>query len=217
MVQCQPLALAIEERDSNLREGLEGGQRQGWVASHLRGSLRDVDFRDFCVSGGNKSSSDGSARVETMASALTSSHVMDTTCIQTALSSATHLRIHSWALRGLYDPLLFGRGKPPERQQVCQRAQIHQTCGQADPVIKSQQGGRLCTINLRCFGLGNARHTAPHGHRITSKCPRPRDSLLELDLMRRWRIALLSLGWKQQAVCSRLQLPTRPLSASLLQ
>jgi hypothetical protein len=84
------------------------------VAPHLRGSLRDVDFRDFCGSSGNKSSSDGSARAETMARALTSSQVMDTTCIKQALSSAAHLRMRSWVLSGLCNPLLFGSGEPPD-------------------------------------------------------------------------------------------------------
>jgi len=51
---------------------LESGEQRGWVATHLCSSLRAVDFRDFCGSGGNKSSSGGSARAGTMTRALPS-------------------------------------------------------------------------------------------------------------------------------------------------
>lgn len=74
----------------------------------------------------------------------------------------------------------------------------------ADPVLKSQQGGQLCTISLRRFGLGNALHTAPHGHRITSECLRTRDLLLEASLAN----CILSFG------CNSRQPPpncSRPL------
>jgi hypothetical protein len=88
LVQSQALALAVDERDSNLRNKDTRGEEIGMVVhwhcaeaeTHLCGGLRAVNFRDMYGSGGNKSGGGGGTRGERSTGALRMEQVTCVTC-----------------------------------------------------------------------------------------------------------------------------------------